>query len=159
MLEEVGIVVEVRGGYAWVETERRGGCGGCESGAGCGTGVVSGLFGRRPVRLRSRNGVGAVPGDRVVIAVDPAVVTRAAIAVYAIPLAGLLAGSALGQFLTDRFAAPYGDVGALVLGVVGFSAALLAARRTGRQLASERGLEPVVVRRVAGVEIGDLHPR
>ena len=54
MIEEQGTVVAREGSTLWVETTRRGTCGGCSQGAGCGVSLFGRLFasGQQPARTR-----------------------------------------------------------------------------------------------------------
>ncbi len=140
-------MVAARGDWAWVEVERRAGCGGCASNASCGVGTLATLFGRRPVRLRVRNAVAARPGDRVSLAIDEGAVASGAAAVYAVPLVGLVLGAAAGQWLAARTGLPV-DAGALVLGLAGLFAGIGLGRRRGSGSGSEARYSPVLRRRL-----------
>jgi hypothetical protein len=76
MIEEDGRVVRVDDGFAWVETQRPGACGGCAAGKGCGISALGGVLGRRKAPVRVINRIGAVAGDQVVIAISEAGLLR-----------------------------------------------------------------------------------
>jgi len=86
MLEETGTVVDLRDGMALVETRSRSACSACGSGS-CGTSVVSQLFGLKRNRLALDNALGASIGDRVVIGIPDAVLVKAALWAYLVPVA------------------------------------------------------------------------
>lgn len=148
-LEQVGTVLATDGAWAWVEVARRGGCGGCSAGASCGVGVLSSLFGRRPVRLRVRNAIEARPGEQVVVAVAEGSVARGSVAVYAPLLIGLLAGAALGDWLGAR-AGLSADGAAMGLGLLGLGLGAALVRRVGRRPGSEGIYQPVLKQRRPG---------
>jgi sigma-E factor negative regulatory protein RseC len=158
MIEEQGTVVSLRGKLAEVRTQRRGGCDGCDSSAGCGTALVDRFLGRRTVTLRARNPVGARVGDRVVIGVREGGLLAAALAAYLVPILGLIAGGVLGQWLGQPGPPPDpsaagADTSALVGALLGFMLALFWLRRYSAGRARRTELDPVVLRRLGGEAI------
>lgn len=148
MLEEVGTVIETEGEYAWIETERQGGCGACSSRQTCAGGSFASFFGQRPVRIRGRNGIGARPGERVLVVVQEAAVSQGSLMAYAVPLLGLLAGTGLGQLLAHRLGLAQPDAVAGVLGLIGLFTGLMGGRRIGARLGRDGRFEPVLTRRL-----------
>jgi len=149
MMEELGTVVETDGDHAWVAMERRSACAACATRSGCSGGVLGDLFGRRPVGLRALNRVGARPGERVVVAVAEEAVRAGALAAYAVPLLGLLAGAGAGEALALRLDVLPADAASLAFGAGGLAAGLLWARRRGTGPGRGEGLEPVLTRRAS----------
>ncbi len=104
MLEETALVIDLRDGMVLVETRSRSACSACGSGS-CGTSVVSQLFGLKRNRLALDNGLGARIGDRVVIGIPDAVLVKASLWAYLVPLAlmvvatGVADGFALGNLM------------------------------------------------------------
>jgi sigma-E factor negative regulatory protein RseC len=96
MLEETARVVEVKDGLVLAETESRSGCNHCSSGS-CSTSVVAKLFGVRRNRLVMENSIGARPGDQVVIGIPDALLARASVLAYLMPLFLMLGLTALGD--------------------------------------------------------------
>jgi sigma-E factor negative regulatory protein RseC len=150
VLEEVGTVVDTEGEYAWIETDRQSACGACASRQGCAGGSMASVFGRRPVRIRSRNAIGARPGDRVLVAVNEAALSEGSLTAYAVPLLGLLVGAGLGQLLAIRLALAQPDGAALILGALGLAVGLAGGRRLGVWLGRDGRFEPILKRRLSG---------
>jgi sigma-E factor negative regulatory protein RseC len=96
--EQTGRVLALDGDYALVQVEQ-GGCGRCHEPGGCGGPQLTRIFGRASRQCRARNACGARPGDRVVIVLPAGVLARHATLGYGLPLAGLLAGAMIGEFL------------------------------------------------------------
>ena len=92
MIEERARVVSVSGDgeMAEVETQRVTACGTCSSKVGCGSALLAGLFGKRRSRLQALNRIRARPGDGVVIGFPEGLFLRAAFALYAVPLLGMI---------------------------------------------------------------------
>lgn len=147
MLEETGQVVDVEGDFAWVESERQSTCGSCSARKGCGTGVIAKVLGRKRMRLRVVNRIGARVGDQVVIGIAESGVVRGSLAVYAMPLAGLFAGALAGQFLGQRIMITGSDWPAIAGAAAGLIASLFWLRRFGRATETDAAFQPVVLRR------------
>jgi sigma-E factor negative regulatory protein RseC len=96
MLEETAQVIEVKDGLLLAETESRSGCNHCSS-ANCSTSVVAKLFGVRRNRMVLENSIGAKPGDQVVIGIPDALLARASVLAYLLPVLSMLGFSALGD--------------------------------------------------------------
>lgn len=135
-----GVVVRVKGDYAWVRIEAAApACGGCEKRGGCPTSstgtVLDGLAGDRERLLCLPNAIRARAGDAVVVCAADGVVLRAAGLLYGLPLLAALAGALLGQAWFDS------EAGALLGMVLGLVAGFLGVRH-GR-LDRARG-EPIL---------------
>ncbi len=142
MIEEPGQVVRVAGDWAWVETRRGSACGHCASSAQCGTASLSRLFSRRAITLRVRNTAGVAPGDRVLLGLPEGAFLRGALAMYAVPLLGLLAGAVAVQGLL----APAGEGPVVLGGAAGLALGLAWARRWSRRHADH--YQPTLLRRL-----------
>ena len=131
-VEQSARVVSVGAGSVLVEpVEPEGGCGAC-GGKGCGTRRLAELFSRRPRNFRADSELSLQPGDRVVVGVAEGAVLAAALRLYGLPLAAMLAGALAAEAWWG------GDLAALA----GFAAGgVLAVAVRGRQ-----GTRPVVLR-------------
>lgn len=158
-IEEQGVVVLADDAWATVRVERRSTCGSCSARSGCGNGVLSQVLGRRALELRIPNSEGLRPGDRVTLGVRDQALVSGAVAMYLLPLLGLmLVPITLGWFV------PGVVDGVLVLsGVAGFALGLVGVRRwlqnqghrfepvlLGRQRAGRSTMPPPASGRVAG---------
>jgi sigma-E factor negative regulatory protein RseC len=98
MLEETARVIGVKNNMLLAETESRSGCNHCGVN-GCTTSVVAKLFGVRRNRLVMVNSIGAKPGDQVVVGIPDALLVRASVMAYLMPLLSMLGLTALGDQL------------------------------------------------------------
>ncbi len=153
MIEQVGQVVRVEDGRAWVETERRSSCGDCSVQAGCGHAVLSKALGdrRNTVEVETEQKVHA--GDCVVLGIAEDALLKGSFAVYLVPLLGLIAGA-----LVTNLLAGGGDLAALVGGGAGFVAGLSWVRGFGGHASRLRKYRPVILRRVGSESGGGLNP-
>jgi sigma-E factor negative regulatory protein RseC len=139
MIEQEAVVVRVEGGQAFVEVGRDGGCGRCHETGGCQNGILGQLFGSRPRLYRIANGIGAMPGDRVVVGIAEGATLRAAVLTYVLPLSGLLTGAVAASTMVAD-----GDAPAVLGAIVGLAIGVLA----GLTLYGIGGIaQPVLLRR------------
>lgn len=158
MIEQEATVVRIDGDTAEVTTRRQSSCGSCSAKGGCGTSLIEAWFPQRVSRFRLKNDIGAHVGDTVVVGLDESKLRRGSLLLYALPLAGLILGAVLGEYLAQRSGHP-SELGAVVFGLLGLSAALLQVRRVTSGLASQgdNGLRLVrVLRRSIGISPGDI---
>jgi sigma-E factor negative regulatory protein RseC len=125
------VVSTLEGDLAVLDVKPMTGCGRCLEPGGCGGGLSIGSTCVRQYRVV--NGIGAKPGDRVVVRIADGVILRAAWQAYGVP--GLLAilGAALGYGLA-------GGEGAAVIGAAcGLAVGIVALRRRRREWDTAQG--------------------
>lgn len=149
MIEETAQVVATEGEFVWVETQRQSTCGGCAANQACGTATLAKVLGTRRTRVRAINSQGAQVGERVVVGIDEAALIRGSLAVYAVPLLGLLIGAVLGGLLSERLLIS-GESLTLGLGIAGLLGGLVWLRGFTRRIRSDSRYQPVVLRRLPG---------
>lgn len=143
-MEAQAIVRHVDGSDAVIELAgRSGGCGRCHEPGGCGGGSVIGqVFGPRCTIFRVPNTIDAKPGDRVVVRLVDGDMLRAALMVYLLPVALLVAGAFLGLALAENA----GDGATFLGGALGFLLALVAVVRFQARERGRGRLQPVLRR-------------
>lgn len=97
MIEERAVVLESNGEHAVVETQKESSCNHCEVGHGCGLNVLSKVFGNRAKKMLVINPIDANVGDPVIIGIEESALIRGSLAVYGVPLVGLIGGALFGQ--------------------------------------------------------------
>lgn len=119
-------VLRVDGDHAVVQLAGRGGCGRCHETGGCGGSTVIGqMFGPRPTDFRIPNGIGAKPGDAVLVELAEGSLLRVALMAYLLPVLLLV----LGAFAAMALYPAAADLAAAVGGALGFGLAVLAVAR------------------------------
>jgi sigma-E factor negative regulatory protein RseC len=93
MQEEVGTVIESRGGTARVLVKRNSACDRCPS-RSCGASLGGDLKG-----VNASNGMGAREGQKVKIGISPKAVLKASFILYMVPILALIIGAVLGNYL------------------------------------------------------------
>ena len=154
LLEEEAVVDALDGDFVWVRTTRTSACGGCSARGGCGSGILAEVLGRRAPRVRALNRAGAGLGDRVLVAVTPGAFLRSSLAMYLVPLLGLLGGGMAGTLIAGNVGMPDADGWAIAGGIAGAVLAMVWVRAFARRVADDPRYQPVAVRRVtAAVEV------
>jgi len=148
MIEQAGRIVALQGDYAMVETARETACGSCAAHAGCGTSALARLFAGRTVQLKVINSIAAQVGDRVVVGVPAAGLTRGSLAVYLVPLAGLFAGALAGNLVGTALLASGTELFAVAGAGCGLLVALAWLRGFSRSIENHRDYQPVILRQV-----------
>lgn len=100
MIESEAEVLRVEQDHAWVRIKPHTPCGQCDPETGCKTVAMSRLFSGQKQEFRVRNSLLAVPGDLVRVAIADGLLLQSALWGYGLPLGLLLAGAALGHFLS-----------------------------------------------------------
>ena len=135
------VVREVADGVAHVEVEH-GGCGRCHEPGGCGGQQLTQMFCNGPKTYCVDNPVGAVIGDRVLVAIAPGELRRTANLAYILPLTATIGGAALGMFLAE-------DIGAMIGGAAALFGAFLYIRRRMQRPAAQLAVRPYIVSRLS----------
>ncbi len=149
MIEESAQVVAAEGEFVWVETQRQSTCGGCAANKGCGTATLAKVLGQKRTRVRALNRNGAQVGDQVIVGVEEAALLRGSLAVYAVPLLTLLAGSIIGSLLGQQWSLE-GEALSLGLGGVGLLGGFVWVKGFTRRIRNDSRYQPVVLRRLPG---------
>ena len=93
MIEESGLVVNTvddDNRYVWVQTQRKSACGSCSAKSGCGTQLLSKVFGQKLNRVKVLNSCNAKPGDQVLIGLEDEAILKGSFALYFVPLISLI---------------------------------------------------------------------
>jgi sigma-E factor negative regulatory protein RseC len=145
MIEEEAIVAEIEaGGRVWVEKARQSACGSCAQ--PCATASVADYFDKTRRRWAVASPIELRPGDRVVLGLPEDALVKGALAVYLLPLLGLLAGSILGNALASSWSAATANAAAALGGGGGLAATIAFLQRS--QALSRSVPQAVVLRKI-----------
>lgn len=153
MLEEQAVVVAVEKDYAWVETMRKTACGACSVNKGCGTSVLSKVFGNKRSRIKALNSINAKNGDHVVLGLQSNALVRGSFAIYFAPLIGLFAGGALGSLLVPVWT-EYTDGWSILFSLIGLFAGFVWLKRFSGRVQNDQRYQAVVLRFSAPSSVG-----
>ena len=148
MIEERGEVVAREGSFAWVQTQRASTCGGCAANKGCGTAALAKVLGQRRTRVRALNHLEAGVGEQVIIGLSEQALLRGALAVYLVPLLGLLGGALFGAYLAGQLLASHPDLFSILFGLLGLALGIGWLRLYAHRIRGDARYQPVVVRRL-----------
>jgi sigma-E factor negative regulatory protein RseC len=153
VIEERGLILSLEGDMAWVETQRTSACGSCDAEQGCGTALLAKSLGNRAVQVRAENPLQAQPGEQVVLGLDEAAFVKASLALYLIPMLGLLLGAGLGLTGARHWLGSGSELASILSGTLGLMLGLLWGRRFGRRTQADRRYRAVVLRRLSGASV------
>jgi sigma-E factor negative regulatory protein RseC len=148
VIEEIGVVVSVRGETAEVQGQRRGACGGCAVNGACGTSLIARYLGRKRLLLRAHNAIGAAPGDRVVFGLPEGALLEASFAAYLVPLLAMIGGGVVGEYIAGLYFPAYVQATSVLGGLAALAAALWWLRRFAGAKSSDDRYRPRILRRV-----------
>ena len=148
MIEETGRVVAVEHDVALIETQRRNACDSCAVNKGCGTGVISKLFGQRFTQVKALNKVGAKVDDEVIVGLYEQALVRGSLAVYMVPLIFMFAMALLGQVVaTDVLGMESGEGMSIIFALLGLGLGFLWVKRFSQKISTDERYQPVILRR------------
>lgn len=142
MIKETGIVVEINGDKAMVQTISKASCNSCQVNSTCGTGIISKAFGERSFITPMTNDIKAQKADEVEVGIPEDLVVKTSLLVYFLPLVLMIITVLLAKLISP-------DVHELALiGVSFFGLGLgfLLVRLFGEKLNKNKPLEPVLLR-------------
>jgi sigma-E factor negative regulatory protein RseC len=145
MIEEIAQVDKVDESHAEVVVERSTACGSCSAKTGCGTSLLAAWFPQRRLRFRLANEIGAKAGDRVVVGLAEHRLQQVSLALYGLPLIGLLLG-AIGGELSVAAIGYNEELGAVAGGLLGLMTGFLLVRRFGEKQQAENGADVILLR-------------
>lgn len=142
MLEEQGVVVNIKGNRAFIKTGKGTSCESCVARETC-----HGVIGTNEVIIEAENPINAKFGDRVIVMIGTATLLKASLLLYLGPVAGLIAGVVLGQIFVKQFALTLNpDLLSGVIGLFFLIITFFGIRLYGKMLEKKEGFRPVVVR-------------
>jgi sigma-E factor negative regulatory protein RseC len=146
MIEESARVVRVEEDYAIVETPQRAACGSCQSAGSCSTSVLSGLFKRRPNRLKVLNPIEARPGEQVIIGLQEGALLKASFSAYLLPLVCLLLSAIGVHQLSQGFSANLGELPTIAGGLLGLIIGLYLYKKHAFRRSADPNYQAVILR-------------
>lgn len=151
MVEQQATVITVEGDQLVLEAQTQSSCQACEVKSGCGTSVLSKWVGKKFTRFYAKNTVGANAGDQVVVGLSEAALVQGSLAIYFLPLLGMIVFALAADILVSSGGSH--DLIVALSAFAGFGAALVACRV---YLANDRlkdNLTPIVLRKVIDPKI------
>lgn len=141
-MDEMGVVIELKGASALVRMAESGGCEGCASGGTC-------TLEKEGRVLEAVNIAGAKPGQHVVVEFPGGAFLRASFVVYMLPVAFLFAGAFLGgEYGPSVYPGISSDNWQAVGGVI-FLVLSLGVLKVFDTVTKKRGIHSPVVSRIA----------
>lgn len=141
MVEQVGVVVEIIGDKARVQTRRHTICSNCGR-----CGGLHGLEAPRDLTVIAQNPIGAREGELVQLETAAGGVLLAAFLVYIVPLLNFFLGFGLGQWLAGTWHFASTETPGIVLGFILLVATYLLLRIQEHRLARNKNFAAVITK-------------
>ncbi|WDE12810.1 SoxR reducing system RseC family protein [Thalassomonas haliotis] len=146
MIEEMATVVAINQDKVILESQVKSSCSSCRQVDNCGSGQVAKAIPLQKLTLTVSSTLPLKVGDNVIIGLPEKGLLQVAAQVYLLPLAGLIAGSALGQFLVMQGILAH-ELFAIVLGITGGYAGYRLAKYRQKNSKKAKLLQPEILRR------------
>ena len=118
MMEELATVIAINQDKITVQSQIKSACSGCQQVDNCGSGQVAKAIPQRKLTLEIVSTLPMRVGDTVVLGVPEQALTLVAAQVYLFPLAGLIIGAGLGQWLVEQGVLAH-ELYAIAFGAIG----------------------------------------
>ncbi len=149
MIEETARVVQCQDHVAWVETIRKSACDSCSMNKGCGTGVISKVFGEKRAQLKVINKIDANVGDHVLIGLNESALLMGSFLVYLLPILSLLGFALLGELMARQLLIDNSELVSILFGIFGLGLAMWWVRRKTANLEHANRFQAVILRRLS----------
>lgn len=141
MATEQGVVLRIDSEAAWVKTARSSACEGCTARGSCHS--MGGD--REDMEVKAINSAGARVGDRIILSFETASLLKATFLIYVFPIILLIAGAALGQFLSDLTGLGSSAL-SVVLGFGFFFSGLFIIKARADKMAKKKAYQPKITK-------------
>ncbi len=149
MVEEQARVVDCEGEFAWVETQRQSSCGHCAVKNGCGTQVISKIFGNKTAYVRCINSCQVKIGDQVIIGINESALLSGSFLLYLLPILSMIIASGIGVAMARQWWPQYLDLSSIIMAAAGLLGGLKYSRyRSSFNNANQKAYEPVILKKV-----------
>ena len=147
MIQEKGVVVEIRDSSAWVETQRKSACDSCSANKGCGTAVMSKAFGKKRNLVEVENSLNANVGDKVLLGLEEAALVKGSFSVYIVPLLLMMGLALVGELLGNYVMNIDGEWLTILFAVLGVIAGAYWLRAFSKRNRCNGSFHPVMIRK------------
>ncbi len=146
MIEERGVVVEIKDKFAFVQTQRDNICGHCAGNKSCGTASLARVVGQKESLVKVINQKNVKVGDRVVIGVAEDALLKSSLALYLIPLLSLFILAIAYESLAIFFGWPNYEILTALAGMLGLFAGLNWVKRISVKMSEDMKYQPEIIK-------------
>lgn len=146
MIEEMATVVAINQDKVTLESQVKSSCSSCQQVDNCGSGQVAKAIPLKKLTLVVSSKLSLNIGDSVVLGLPEKGLLQVAAQVYLLPLTGLIAASALGQYLVSLGILPH-ELFAILLGITGGYSGYRLAKYRQKNSKKAKLLQPEILRR------------
>ncbi len=141
MVEEQGIVIDIKAEKAIIRAERGSTCDKCQAKDLCQS-IGSG----NEMLLEADNPINAKKGDRVLFKVTAAMLLKTSLILYLVPLFAFISGVVIGQESAKYISGLNPDLASGIFGVLFLVISFFSIRLYGKSKENKEGFRPVIIR-------------
>lgn len=146
MIEERVVVSRMTDNQVWVKGLPVASCGDCQQKKVCSTPLIEKFLQKREIPVETD--LVLESGDQVIVAINENDLLKGSVVLYLLPIAALLAGAGLGEWLGDYFFGLSPDILMCISGAMSFFLALFLIRSSLQSFFYKSFPRPVVIRKV-----------
>ncbi len=146
MIEERVVVSRKTDSQVWVKGLPVASCGNCQQNTACSTPLIEKFLQKREIPVETD--LVLESGDQVIVAIHENDLLKGSVVLYLLPIAALLAGAGLGDWVGGYFLGLSPDVLMCISGSISFFLALFLIRSSLQSFFYKSFPKPVVIRKV-----------
>jgi len=155
MIEERAVISRIENNYVWVNTQRQSSCGHCSAQKGCGTQVLSQMFGNRLAQFRCLNLLNEQDeftdalkvGDEVIIGLPESALLGGSLLIYFVPMISMIFFAAGSVYLAKIGGVDALDWLTIPGAILGLVSGFFMSRRWSTKYLLQKHYEPRVIRK------------
>lgn len=140
MIKEIARIAEIDESGVWIEPQRQSTCGGCSANKVCSVNALHQVLGNKRSRMRLLTDQPLSKGQLVLVGLEEDALAKGTLAVYGMPLLGLIVGAGIGEALA------LADGIVALAGITGLLLGLMGVRRFSRKAAASSDYQPQLLR-------------
>ncbi len=141
MILEEAQVIQADADWIIVNVIKTSSCNSCHANGACGTASLSRFFNFRSPRLKVRNTLSAVCGDRVMLGIEDHFMLKGSMLLYLMPLLGLLIFAGLAELLINPTNTNTSELFTILAGLFGLIGGLWLARQMAANMLNEEAVK------------------
>ncbi|HFE38816.1 MAG TPA: Fis family transcriptional regulator [Gammaproteobacteria bacterium] len=145
MIEEKAVIVETRGGVAWVETRRQSACATCQVNKACGTATLHKVLGQKRTRLQVMNPRHFGVGETVVLGLQENALVRGSLILYALPLLAMFGVAVIGYVLFFLAGYDYSEGFKILFSLLGLMSGFFWVSKYSKKMSNDPDFQAVIL--------------
>lgn len=143
MIEEIAVISKIEQHQVYVESRQNSACSGCIQKEACATSVLDKFFKKRSVAVDVDTQLKLEIGDKVMVAINEAVLLRASLLLYLLPLLVMFISTLMGEWLL-----PDGQLSLAIIAISSLLTSLFLIHQYQHSYLMNYSLRPVITKKL-----------